>query len=191
MSQRNKLIFLGALVVLLGILAYLQLTRPKDPAHGGYAAPAPAPASAPAHGVAATTTAGAGAEAKPADSAQDSGPSAADLRDLAGWFDVLGPTGAVIARGTAPIFGIAMTPPPLAASEAASQDPAQIPWAMEPGKLEGIVQVGDGPSKALFPGALYQTGERVRGTSFIIVAVDDDYVTLKSGDHVIWRFWHD
>jgi hypothetical protein len=191
MSQRNKLIFLGALVVLLGILAYLQLTRPKDPAHGGYAAPAPAPASAPAHGVAATTTAGAGAEAKPADSAQDSGPSAADLRDLAGWFDVLGPTGAVIARGTAPIFGIAVTPPPLAASEAASQDPAQIPWAMEPGKLEGIVQVGDGPSKALFQGELYQIGERVRGTSFIIVAVDDDYVTLKSGDHVIWRFWHD
>ncbi|MGD1001580.1 MAG: hypothetical protein ABSA67_12885 [Candidatus Brocadiia bacterium] len=184
MSQRNKLILLGALVLLLGLMAYVQLGRSKEPAPRNESAPpSPATASAPA-------TATAGAAATTADSPQDAGPSAADLRDLAGWFDVLGPTGANVARGSSPAFGIAMAAPQPAA-EATPQNPAQIPWATEPGKLDGIVKVGAGPGKAVFQGEFYQVGDRVRGTSFIIVAVDDDFVTLKSGDHVIWRFWHD
>lgn len=185
MSQRNKLIILGALVVLLGIMAYVQLGRSNEPARSSAAAPAAA--SAPA-----TANAGAAAEAQPADSAQDSGPSAADLRDLADWFNVLGPTGAVIARSSAPVFGVAMTTPPpamLGGSQETSQ--TQTPWLPEPGKLDGIVKVGNGPGEALFKGELYKAGDTVRGTSFVIIAVDDDYVTLKSGDHVIWRFWHE
>ena len=181
MSQRNKLIILGALVVLLGIMAYLQLGRSNEPARSS------APASA-AQGASAATNAG--AEAQPGDSAQDSGPSAADLRELADWFDVLGPTGTVIARGSAPVFGVVTTTLP-PATMAVSQETVAAPWLLEPGKLDGIVKVGDGPGKALFQGELYQVGDKVRGTSFIIVAVDDDYVTLKSGDHVIWRFWHE
>ena len=181
MSPRNKLILLGSLLALLGILAYFQLGRSKEPARSENAPPPPAMATAPA---------GAGDEAKPADSAQDSGPSTADLRELADWLDVLGPTGAVIAKGSAPVFGLGAKTP-LAGPDAASQDPAQISWLTEPGRLDGIIKVGDGPSKALFQDELYQVGERVRGTNFVIVAVEDDVVTLKNGDHVIQRFWHD
>ena len=42
MSQRNKLIILGALVVLLGIMAYVQLGRSNEPARSSAAAPAAA-----------------------------------------------------------------------------------------------------------------------------------------------------
>jgi hypothetical protein len=161
-------------------MAYLQLGRSKEQARNE---DAPRPA--------ATTTAPGDAGAKPADTAQDSpGPSAADLRELADWFDVLGPTGTVIARGSAPVFGLS-TKTPLPTADAASQDTAEIPLMMEPGKLDGIVKVGSAPTKALFQGELYQVGERVRGTNFIIVAVEDDFVTLKNGDHVIQRFWHE
>ena len=61
----------------------------------------------------------------------------------------------------------------------------------EPGKLDGIVKIGNSPGKALFQGELYQIGERVRGTAFTLTAVEDDFVTLKSDDRVIRRFWHD
>ena len=192
MSPRNKVIILGALLVFLGILAHLQLGRSKQPARDKNAPPPPATTTAPARDSPATTTApaSAGTEANPADSAQDSGPSAADLRELADWFDLPGTASAVIARGSAPVFGLAVRTV-LPAPDAPSQEPAQIPWMTEPGKLDGIVKVGDGPSRALFQGKLYQIGERVRGTTFTITAVDDDSVTLKSEDHVIRRFWHD
>lgn len=61
----------------------------------------------------------------------------------------------------------------------------------EPGKLDGIIKVGQGPGKALFQGELYQVGDKVRGTDFTLTAVEDDFVTLKSDDRVIRRFWHD
>ena len=124
MSPRNKLILLGALVVLLGTLAYLQLGRSKEPARKAQAA-----TTAPARDSPATTSAPApgGAEAKPADSAHDPGPSAADLRDLANWFDLLRPTGTVIARGGAPVFGMAIKVA-LPAPRPAPQEPAQTPW---------------------------------------------------------------
>jgi hypothetical protein len=107
---------------------------------------------------------------------------------LAGWFDVLHP----IARGTAPVFGMPPAPPVTAqAAERTSQEPGQVPWATEPGKLDGILQVGNGPRQALFQEQLYQVGDRIRGTTFTITSIDEDSVTLKSGDHVIRRLWHD
>jgi hypothetical protein len=189
MSPRHKLIILVALLVLLGIVAYFQLLgRSKEPARTESARPAPQTTTAPATE---TTTAPAGAdEAKPADMAQDSERSAAELRELANWLDVLGPTGAGVTRGGAPVFGIS-TKTPYAASDATPQDPTQISWMPEPGKLDAIVKVGNGPGKALFQGELYQVGDKVRGTSFTIVAVEDDFVTLKSGNRVIRRFWHE
>jgi hypothetical protein len=187
MSPRNKLILLGVLVAILGIVAYHQLSRPKSQAHNENVSPpapsTPAPPSAPAD---------AGAEAKSADPVQDSGPSTADLRELAGWFDLLRPAGAGIAKGGAPVFGMALkTDLPISDEPPQEQEPGQTPWTTEPGKLDGIVKVGNGPGKALFRGELYQVGDRVRGTTFTLVAVDDDSVTLKSGDCVIQRFWHD
>ena len=190
MSPRNKFILLGALVALLGIVAYFQLTRTNEPARNARASPPPAP-SAP---VPASAPAGA-AEAKPADPppASGSGPSAADLRELAGWFDVLRPTGTVIARGNSPVFGISLKPA-LPTPRAPSQEPAQIsqiPWMTEPGKLDGILKVGNRPGQALFQGELYQVGEKIRGTNFTLTAVGDDFVTLKCDDRVIRRFWHE
>jgi hypothetical protein len=191
MSPRNKLILLAGLVVLLVIVAYLQLGRSKPQAHNENASPpvrsTPATTSAPA---------GAGAEARPADSAQDPGPSADDLRELADWFGVLRPVGAGIVKGGAPVFGIALktalsTSPDDVDAPSQEPEPGQIPWTTEPGSLDGIIKVGNGPGKAFFQGELYQVGDRVRGTTFTIVSVDDDSVTLKSGDRVIQRFWHD
>ena len=46
----------------------------------------------------------------------------------------------------------------------------------EPGKLDGIIKVGNGPGKALFQGELYHIGERVRGTTFTI-----DFPLSESG----------
>jgi len=186
MSQRNKFIILGALVVLMGILAYHQLAPSNSQERKETAAPPPAQ-SAPA-----TTSApaGAGAEVNPAGSAQDSEPSSADLRELAGWFDLLRPAGAVIAKDGAPVFGIALKTE-LPMPDVPPQEPSQMPWKTKPGKLDGIIKVGDAPGQALFQGKLYKIGERVRGTTFILVAVDEDFVTLKSDDRVIRRFWHD
>jgi hypothetical protein len=182
MSQRNKLIVLGALVLVVGILAYHQLAEPKSPARDTN------PSTPPARGA----PAAAGAQAKPADSAQDSGPSAADLRQLADWFGVLNSAGAVVAKGDAPVLGmVAKKELPVPAAGQPPQETAPTPLIMEPGKLDGIVKVANGPGKALFQGELYQVGERVRGTNFTIVAVDDDSVTLKSDTRVIRRFWHD
>jgi len=193
MNPRNKMIVLGVLVALLGLVAYLELGPSKAPASAPPAPARSAPAAAPAHEAQATASAAAGtaAEAKPADAAQTSGPSAADLRELADWFDVLRPTGSVIARGSAPVFGITVRTPPAPASAADSQDPSRIPWMTEPGKLDGIIKVGNGPGKALFDGELYQVGDKIRGTNFTLIAVEDDFVTLKSDDRVIRRFWHD
>ncbi len=183
MSQRNKLLLLGALLLLLGIMAYVQLGRSNEPARRD------APASSTSHSAPATTNAV--AESLPADPDQDPGPSAEDLRELGDWFDLLGPTGTVIARSNKPVFGAVMTAPPPRAAEAPAQETAPVPWTTEPGKLDGIVKVGGGPGEALFQGESYKVGDKVRGTSFIVVAVEDDFVTLKSGDHVIWRFWHE
>ncbi len=197
MNPRNKLILLGVLVGLLGIVAFFELGRskPPRPAASASAPPAPArsqPASAPAREPQATPSAPAAttADSKPADAAQDPGLSAADLHELADWFDVLRPTGSVIARGSTPVFGIAVktpVPPPAPAA----QEPSAAPWMTEPGKLDGIIKVGQGPGKALFQGELYQVGDKVRGTDFTLTAVEDDFVTLKSDDRVIRRFWHD
>ena len=180
MRSRNKLIFLGVLVALLVYLALTQLIS-KGPARSEKAPPPQAATGAPAS---------ASAAANPADPAQDPGPSAADLRELAGWLDLLNPTGTVLARGSAPVFGITIkTPPP--APKPVAQEPGQIPWMTEPGKLDGIVKFGNGPRRALFQGELYQIGQRVRGTTYTLTAVEEDYVTLKSDDHVIRRFWHE
>jgi hypothetical protein len=181
MSQRTKFIALGVLVALLGFLAYRQFAG-QAPARDVKAPPpvATITTSAPAGDVA----------AKPADPARASGPTAADLRELADWLDLLHPTGAVMARGTASVFGLTLkTAPP--APNPVAQEPGQIPWMTEPGKLDGIVRVGDGPRKALFQGELYQVGQRVRGTTFTLTAVEEDFVTLKSDDRVIRRFWHE
>jgi hypothetical protein len=186
MSPRTKLILLGTLLALLGVVAYFQLSR-KEPARGESAS------APPARSAQATASEPADpAEAKPADPAQaSSGPTAVDLRELAEWFDVLRPAGTVIARGSAPVFGITLKPA-LPIPRAPSQEPAQlIPWMTEPGKLDGIVKAGNGPGKALFQGELYQVGDIVRGTNFTLAAVEDDFVTLKSGDRVIRRFWHE
>ena len=186
MSPRTKLILLGALVAVLGIVAYYQLGRSKDPARDESASAPPASSAA------ATAGAPAGAaDAKPVSSATVLGPSAADLQELATWFNVLRPTGTVIERGNTPVFGITLKPA-LPIPRAPSPEPAQqIPWMTEPGKLDGIVKVGSGPGKALFQGELYQVGEKVRGTNFTLTEVGDDFVTLKSGDRVIRRFWHE
>ena len=191
MSPRKQLIILGALLVVLGIVAYIHFGRPRSPARNEDASPPPA-RSAPA-----TTGAPAGAlaEAKPADSAQNPAPSAADLRELADWFDVLRAPGSVIARRDDPVFGMGAAPAPLITAQPSpesTQTPStQTPPLVEPGRLDGIIKVGNGPGKALFQGELYQAGDRIRGTTFTIVTVDDDSVTLKSGDRVIRRFWHD
>ena len=190
MSQRNQFIILGALVVLLGIVGFLQFGRSRARARTESASPPPVSA-APAT---AAAPASAGAEAQPAAPPPDSGPSADDLRELAGWFDLLRPTGTVIARGSSPVFGIAVKPPPpapVAPSKDAAPIAAQVPWMTEPGRLDGIIKSRSGPGKALFQGVLYQVGDKVRGTNFTLVAVEDDYVTLKSDDRVIRRFWHE
>jgi hypothetical protein len=180
MSQRNQAVLLIVLVVVLAALAFRHLAM-KSPAPSVKAEP-PARASP-----AAVETATA-----PANLAQDSGPSAADLRELAGWLDLLNPTGTVIARGSAPVFGLTVKAPPPEAKPAVEEAaPTPIPWMTEPGKLDGIVRVGNGPRQALFQGKLYGVGETVSGTTFTLTAVEEDYARLKCGDHVIWRYWHE
>jgi hypothetical protein len=184
MSQRNQAILLILLVVVLAALAFRQWAM-KAPAPAQNAGP-PARAS-PAGAQPATEAA-----TEPANLAQESGPSAADLGELAGWLDLLNPTGTVIARGSAPVFGLTVKTAP-AESKPVVQEaaPTPIPWMTEPGKLDGIVRIGDGPRQALFQGKLYRVGETVSGTTFTLTAVEEDYVTLKCGDHVIWRYWHE
>lgn len=169
MNQKSKLILLGALMVVLVIVAAVVLTRPK----AGKTAKRAKAASSSSAGAAAKVPAAPKGDAKPVDAAL---PLPADMDALDEW---LGADSVAISEtpDRAQVLGLAMAAKP---SESNRIIPGAIPFETPP-QLEGIFW-REGKGMALIKGEAYGVGELVAGTSFRVTGMSRSEVVLKSED---------
>ena len=151
MKQETKVIVLVVLIVVLGLVAYFVLFRPKV---SEVAAILP--------GAATTTT-------QPA--TDKTLPAAEDVAYLKQWLasrDRPSPK-------TQVTFGLVV--PPKSTPAGPEADP--VASAGDPLRLDGIIKLGRTP-KAIIGGEAYGVGQTVRYTAFTVVTVTDGGVKLRS-----------